>query len=165
MFAQFSSFFSKMGPLTSDIFILLALLVIFMVIGLYSGKNRIISFILAFYPTVFIYKNLPFIDKLLFLKGDNMIILNKVLIFIIILIVISVIIVRHTFSSSGYGGLNSITTLAVPSIGATILILVFSYSVVDLSILHTFSPIIADLFSSTSKIFWWTIAPLLLLIV
>ncbi len=50
------------------------------------GKSRIISLILAFYPARLLFENFPFMSKLLVLDGPNLLLLNKVLIFLLFLV-------------------------------------------------------------------------------
>jgi hypothetical protein len=77
-----SNLFSKITSLLSgDIAFFVTLLVIFFIIVTYLGRSKIALVIISFYPTIFFYKALPFIDKLLVLKGEALITLNKVIVF------------------------------------------------------------------------------------
>ncbi len=160
MFPQPLTTIIKTGSLTGDLVILFILFVIFTLVAAYTGKSRFVTIILSFYPTVFVYKNLPFINSLIFLHGDGMVFVNKVCIFLLILIVFGIIIGRHVFSDTGYTGLSALSRVVGVSISLLVLILVFSFSVIDTSVVHAFSTQINSLFSTPAKIFWWTILPL-----
>ena len=147
---------------SSDIFILVILFIIFFAYAIYFGKNNIISLILAFYPAQLFYEHFPFINSLLVLKGDSLLILNKVLIFLLFLIPFSILIGRYIFKDSGYGSMHYVR-IAGYAVAMVILVLIFSYSIISLDVFHNFSPSIDVLFTPGNHIFWWNLAPLLLL--
>lgn len=148
----------------SDIFILVILFLFFFCYALYFGKNTIIATILAFYPAQYFYQNFPFMNSLLVLKGDSLLLLNKVLIFILFLVPLTILIGRYVFQDSGYGSAHYLRCAGY-TISMIILILLFSYSVVSLDSIHNFSPMISNLFTGADRIFWWHLAPLALLFV
>jgi hypothetical protein len=160
-----TSFLNGHGNLFgSDIFILVILFVIFFFYALYFGKNTIIATILAFYPAQFFYQNFPFMNSLLVLKGDSLLLLNKVLIFLLFLIPLTILIGRYVFQDSGYGSAHYFRSAAY-SLAMIILVLIFDYSVVSLGLIHNFSPTISTLFTGANYIFLWNLAPLVLLFV
>ncbi len=150
--------------LGSDIFIIVLLFIFFFCYALYFGKNIIIATILAFYPAQFFYQNFPFMNNLLVLKGDPLLLLNKVLIFLLFLIPLSILIGRYVFQDSGYGSAHYFRSAGY-ALAMIILVLIFDYSVVSLSLAHNFSPTISMLFSDPTRIFLWNLAPLALLFV
>ena len=147
---------------SSDIFILIVLFIIFFVYALYFGKNQIISLILAFYPAQLFYEHFPYLNSLLVLKGDPLLLLNKVLIFLIFWILLDILISRYVFQDSGYGSMHY-ARMAGYSVAMVILILIFSYSIVNLDLIHNFSSSIDVVFTGTDRLFWWHLAPLVIL--
>jgi hypothetical protein len=160
-----SNFFnSGIGYFSGDVIFLVTLFVVFFVYALYFGKNSIISVILAFYPAQFFYANFPFMNSLLVLKGDWPLLLNKVLIFLIFWVLLYILINRYVFHDSGYGGEHYVR-MACYAIAMVIVVLIFSYSVVNLDAIHNFSPAIDALFAGADHIFLWNLAPLVVLFV
>ena len=149
---------------SSDIFVLIVLFLFFFCYALFFGKNMIIATILAFYPAQFFYQNFPFMNSLLVLKGDPLLLLNKVLIFLLFLVPLSILIGRYVFQDSGYGRAQYFHSILY-ALAMVILVLLFDYSVVSLSLVHNFSPSISVLFSGADRIFWWNLSPLALLFV
>lgn len=149
---------------SSDVITLAVLFSIFFVGTLYFGKRNIISIVLAFYPTQFFYSKIPFMDSLLVLKGDNLLTLNKIIIFVIIWVIFTILFGRYVFHDSGYGSAHYLR-MAGYAMAGVVVVLVFSYSVVSLDGYHNFSQSIDVLFSSPMKVFWWNFAPLALLAV
>ena len=151
--------------ITTDIMFLVVLFVLVCAYSFYAGKSRIISFILAFYPAQLLYTQFPFIDKLLILKGDGLVVLNKAIIFLIFFIPLNILISRYVFAESGYGGSAHVLRIAGFSLAGVVVFLLFSYSIVSLDLLYNFSPTVDALFSTPDKVFWWHLAPLLVLFV
>ena len=154
----------KSGFWQNDIVVLAIVFAFFYLYGLYLGRHRVISFILAFYPARFLYGICPFTSDLMFLKGDSLLLLNKVILFLIFLIPLDILISRYIFSESTYGEAKFFR-IGGFAIASVILVLVFSYSFVSLDSVHKFSPMIELLFNGSYRLFWWSIAPLAILFV
>ena len=149
------------GPITMDFVVLAGLLILFFAYTMYFGKSRIISAIIAFYPAVFLYKLFPSIDKFLVLKGDALMTLNEILIFLVFFVPINIIISRFIFSDSGFGSSKVLRTVGL-SLVSVVLVLIFTYSVVSLDIVYNFSQPIDGLFLA-GNMFYWDLAPVILL--
>lgn len=158
LFSSGGSYFS------SDLVVLLTIFIICFSYALYFGKHRAISLILAFYPAQYFFEHFPFINNLLVLKGDIPLLLNHVLIFFLFLIPLDIVIGKFVFQDSGYGT-SHYFRIAGYAVAMLILVLLFSYSVVDLNTIHHFSPSIDALFNAPDRIFFWHIAPLIVLFV
>lgn len=158
------SYFSNISGLTADLLLIGAVFIIFLLFSFYFGKSRLVSIILAYYPAVLIYNNFPFINSMLVLKGESLLVLNKFLIFAVIITILSIAIGRFIFSESGYGGSHIWRHIGF-ALGTTILSLVFVHSVINIDFIHKFSPTIEALFGTSSNIFWWEIAPIIILFV
>jgi hypothetical protein len=149
--------------LHTDIFVLVSIFVVMFLYGLYFGKNSLVSLILAYYPAVFLFQTFPFVEKLTVLKGDKLLMLNKVGIFLLFLIPISIIINRYIFAESSLTKTAHSFRIAGLALVSLALVLLFSYTVVDLSIFYNFSSTIDGLFANLTLIWVWNVAPLVLL--
>lgn len=130
--------------------------IIFLVFALYAGKGRVVSLILAYYPASTLFNALPFINKLLILQ-DKMLIINKIAIFLIFLIPISIIINDYIFSQSIHTGVQNLLRTSVLSLVMLSLVIIFSYSVVNYDALYNFTPSTDALFNPISRIFYMNI--------
>lgn len=148
--------------LSSDIVILILLFIFFFVYALYLGKGAIISLILAFYPAQFFFEHFPFMTQTMFLKGDSLLLLNKVMVFLLFLIPLTILFGRYVFHDSGYGSMHY-ARMAGYALLCVALVLVFSYSIISLDSFHNFSATIDALFAGTDRIFYWNIAPIAIL--
>lgn len=151
------------GFLTGDIVFLLAVFVVLFVACMYLGKGRFISIIVSFYPATLLYKSFPFINKMLVMTGEVGVLLNKVLIFLIFLVPIYLIVNRYVAHYGEYGIAEGALRNAGFSVALLILIIVFTYTTVNLDAIHNFGPQIDAIFAGEGKIFWWRIAPIALL--
>ena len=159
MFKQFLNIYSSVSL---DLSLLTLFFIIFLIYGLYFGRNRLVSFILAFYPSIVLYKMFPFVDKLKIFHGNNLETLNDIGIFLIFFIPLNIIINRYISSKNEEGALHFFRIIGL-SVICIILVLIFSYSVLNLNKIYDFSSSIDSLFSTPVKIFSWTIIPLILL--
>lgn len=148
--------------LTADLIVVGITLLIFFLISLYFGKAKLISLILAYYPAVLLYNSFPYLQSILFAKGESLLILNKLVVFLIILILLSIAIGRFIFSESGYGGSHVVRHIGF-SVAATVLFFVFIHSIITINFIYKFSPSIEVLFGTADKIFWWLLFPLILI--
>ncbi len=151
---------------TSDMGVLIILFLIFFGITFWFGRGIIVAFILSFYPSVLLYLNLPFLDKLMILQGDKLLLLNRGCVFLLLFILITVIINSYVSSLGGLsGGGENLLKASALSLTGVLLVLILSYSVLNLDMLHDFSPSIDALFSSNARLFWWNIVPFVVLAV
>ncbi len=98
------------------------------------------------------------------MKGESLLLLNKVLIFLVFWIVLDILIGRYVFQDSGYGSMHY-ARLAGYAVAMVIIVMIFSYSIVSLDVVHNFSPSIDVIFTGADRLFWWLLAPLALLFV
>ena len=104
----FSYFIQLRSVLTSDIVALGVIFAVFLAYIMFFGRNMMISLILAFYPSTLLYKTFPFIDKLMIVQGERLLIINKGVIFLIFLVPLTIIISRYVLSESVYTGSSHI---------------------------------------------------------
>ena len=164
-----SSIFSKLpslgGIFSSDIGFLIAAFVVILGLAFFIGRSSLIALILSFYPASLLYKTFPFASKAIFLKGDMLITFNKIGLFLLFLVPITIIIGRFIFSASDYGRGDGTLRLFGLSIAFLILVVFFSYNVVNYDVFHNFGPQIDAIFTITDSQFYWNIAPMALLAV
>ncbi len=147
--------------LTGDAAILLGILILFFIYAIYSGRSRIISIILAYYPATLLFHTIPFIEKLVVLEGPTMVLLNKLAVFFVLYIPLNMIIYKYVFAlDRGSSNFVSSGRLALATL---ILVLLFSYTTVNLDIIHNFSPIVDSFFQGSVRTFLWNLAPLALM--
>ncbi len=156
------TYIKSIGNISTDVATLLIVFLAFFFYTLYFGKNRTISFILAYYPALFLYNAFPWVAKLTILTSERMLALNKVGIFLIFLLPLSIIINRYIFADSGAGGVHILRVGGLALVCLT-LVLLFSYTTVDLSTFHDFGSTIDMLFSTPTKVWVANLAPLVLL--
>ncbi len=149
---------------TGDILFLAILFVIFFVYAIYLGRSRMISLILSFYPATLLYKTFPFIDKITASTG-NTLLLVKFGIFLVFLIPINLIIGRYMFSELIHVRSSNIIQTIGLSIVMVIMIIMFSYNTINFDSLHNFSPMMDAIFAGSDRVFWWNLAPIVLLAV
>jgi hypothetical protein len=152
--SKLTSFFT----LSSDMTFLLGVFILFFVCAAYFGRANIVSYILAFFPASFLFNTLPFLNSLIVLKGDNLILINKLVIFLVFLLPLTVIISRFIFSASEFSGtMNLLKSLGFAS-SAFIIFMIFCNTTINIDLFHNFGPQIDTLFETTSRIFYWTLA-------
>ena len=150
------------GIISSDIIVLAVVFFAILVYTMYFGKNRTISAILSYYPAVILFTNFPFTKQLMISKGGIATTLNSLVIFLIIFIPLNIIINRYIIAESGQGTTHIIRTAGL-AFTALILVIMFSYTIVDLSEFYNFSHVIDSLFATPNTIFIANLIPLALL--
>ncbi|MFZ2523664.1 MAG: hypothetical protein WAW92_04755 [Minisyncoccia bacterium] len=154
---------SVTGILSSDAGFLLAIFIFILGLSFFIGRSAIVSVILSFYPTTLLFKTFPFMEQATFLKGDLLIVFNKIGIFLLFLIPITIIIGRFIFSRSEYGRGDSFLRILGLSVALLILVVSFSYNVSNYDVIHDFGPQIDQLFGISESQFYWNLAPIALM--
>jgi hypothetical protein len=152
------------GSLSMDITVLFVLFLFFLFYGLYLGKSRIVSLIVAFYPALLVYARFPFIKQLTFLTSQKGIVVNELFIFVAILILLDIIIGRYIFSET-LGGSVHFLKIAGFSLGVVTLVLILSYTTIHLDVFYNFSNQIDLLFSTPNRILIGLAIPFILLFI
>lgn len=164
-----SSILSKLpsigGIFASDIGFLIALFLVILGLAFFIGRSSLIALILSFYPASLLYKTFPFASKAIFLKGDMLLTFNKLGLFLLFLIPITIIIGKFIFSASEYGRGDGNLRLFGLSIAFLILVVFFSYNVVSYDVFHNYGAQIDTIFTITDSQFYWNVAPIALLAV
>lgn len=150
--------------LKGDMLFFVVCFLIFGIFTLYAGRGRMLSLIFAYYPATILFNNLPFINKLLVLDG-SMLVVNKIALFLIFLLPLSIIIKSYIFSESMYSGLSHILRTGGFAIIGLVFVVMFSYTTVNYDVFHNFLPSIDSLFNPINKVFYWNLGIFALLAV
>ncbi len=153
------------GSITSDAIFLGVIFIILIGASYYFGRGFIVSLVISFYPASLLFKLFPFTEKLLFVTGEKMLVLNNIAIFMLFLIPITVIVNRFVFTASDYSGGENILRLAGLSLAFLVIIVLFSYNTVNYDTFHNYSSQIDAIFDPSSREFYWLLAPIALLAV
>lgn len=151
------------GLISGDIGFLIAVFIVVLGFSFYAGRGSIVSLIISFYPASLLFNTFPFMDKVIFLTGDKLVVFNKVAVFLLFLIPLTIIINRFVFSASVYGGGENMLRLSGLALAFVVLIMVFSYTTVNYDIFHNYSASIDSLIGVEERQFYWILAPLALL--
>ena len=165
MSALISKITGFFGVFSGDMIFLVTIFVIFLAYGLYLGRGKLISLIIAFYPATLFFNTFPFTKTLIILHTDKLLVLNKIGIFLLFLIPLNIIVDRFIFSSEDYSSSSNIFRNIGLTLGVVVLIVLFSYNTINFDMFHNFSPTIDTLFSGNDRLFYWNLAPIALLAV
>lgn len=144
---------------SSDAIIIAGVAVLFTAYGIFFGKGKIISLILAFYPSTYLFKSIPYFKKVLSVSPTNSSeALAQIVIFLALFVPISYILSKFMYAEFSFSRVKKVVSAAVLGLTATSLALVFSYHVINLQKIYNFSAGIDSLFLG-SYIFWWLLAP------
>ena len=149
-----------------DIILLGALAVLIFLYTIYFGKSKAVAIILSFYISILLYDNFTFLKNVLIFRNTAaQLSLSRLIIFAIIFILI--FLTLKYFIHNEFSSRRSWTLLkaALLSLSAIDLALVVCYYVVPVQRLYDFSPSIDSLFGNQATIFWWLIAPLIVLFI
>ena len=127
--------------------------------GLFFGKGRIVSLILALYPTALIFELIPYFKDILgTVSGTSSDVLVKAVIFVIILLPLHFVISHFIFTDFSFSRIRKTFEAGILGLSALVLLIAFSYRVIDISELYNFSSGVDTLFAS-ANFFWWLLAP------
>jgi hypothetical protein len=151
------------GSLYGDASFLLIVFLIILGIAYYFGRGFIVSLIISFYPATILFKLFPFMDKAIFADGAKLLLLNKLGLFLLFLIPITIIVNRFMFSAGDYSGGENILRLAGLSLAFLVVLVLFSYNTVNYDVFHNYSSQIDSIFGASGREFYWVLAPIALL--
>ena len=154
---------SNLLNISSDAVFFVTVFVLLFMYTMYFGRGKMVSLILAFYPATFFYNTFPFLDKVIVLYGPQLIVLNKLAIFLFFLVPLAIIIDRFIFSTSEYTGSSHILRMIGLALAGVVMIIIFSYTTVNFDSLHDFGGGIDALFAGGNSFFYWNLVPIVLL--
>lgn len=143
---------------------LLVVIVLFLGLALFKGRQAIINIICGLYFALLISIHFPYYDKLL--GGIEHVTVEagiKLLFFAALTFIFTKLFKRLMPSEYQEGKFESFHKKILLAAGASILVLAFSFNVLPVGELLTTNTPIQMLFSSDSLFFWWLSAPLLFL--
>jgi len=144
---------------SSDIVIVALLTAIFAAYALFLGKDRVVSLILSFYPSVLIFKALPYFKKLIVLNPSNFQdALIQVILFLIIFVPVNYVMLHIVSGEFSFSRVKKVFEAGILGLTATSLTILFSYHVINLQKMYNFSSGIDNLFTGT-MFFWWLLIP------
>lgn len=149
--------------MTGDLGFILIFFGIFFFITSYFGRGMIVSLILSFYVSSLVYLLFPFTSKLIFLKGDLLILINNLIIFLVILIPVTIIINRY-MSSGDYMNYLGFFKITLFSIASLVLLVSLSYIIINYDLLHDFSPQVDALYALNGVSFFIFLLPIIVLV-
>ena len=158
---QFSRIFFFFNYFSADAIFLIIVFAVFFAFGLYFGKGRLISLILSSYIAAPLYKFFPFFDKFLVVTGDNLLVINKIVLLLMFLVPLWIIIDRYIFSETITTGLANSLKTAVLALMVVLIVVTFSYSLINYDVYHNFSDKFDQIFSSTQILFYIELVPLI----
>ena len=148
------------SALSSDIVFLAFLFLVFFICVMYFGKNKMATMLIVFYPAVFVFGNIPFLSKLVFMSGERGVLLSKFIVFVAVFALIYFAVNKYFITFNEPSGFLRKAGL---SLGLLIAFVVFSYKVVSLDFIHNFSGSVDTIITGGNREFWWGIAPLAIL--
>lgn len=146
----------SIGFLTLDIIIVLVIAIALFFLSISKGEHILVRFLLSFYPTTLIFSNFPFIT----LDGS----LEKVVTYIVILIVFYFLLSKSINSKRTYGKHKKIFSGIILSIASITTILTIYYQIIPIGTLYKFTLPVETFFISTVPYGVWLVVPLIALL-
>ena len=144
---------------SSDAIIIAGIAILFTAYAMFFGKGKIVSLILGFYPSVYLFKNVPYVKKLVSTTPITISdALTQLVLFLILFIPISFVISKYIYAEFSFSRVKKVVSSTIFGGAATVLTLVFLYHVVNIQKIYNFSTGIDSLFIG-NHLFWWLLAP------
>lgn len=150
--------------LVSELAYLLVVFAIFTFFALIRGRQSTINIIVGLYFALLISLEFPYYD--LFIRGIEsvtVIAVIKMVIFGVFVTLSTILFYRLMPDEYRENKFESVGKKLLLAVGATILVMTFSFHVLPITDLMMPGTPVQLLFSSTSLFFWWLIAPLIIL--
>ena len=143
---------------------LIIVFTVFLTMAIIRGRQTVINHIAGLYLAVLITSQFPYYDALLSsLSKTSMIAVAKLVIFILVTIACTKLFKRIMPEEYREGRFESFGKKIMLSLGATILVMIFSFNVLPVTELLTPGTPIQSLFAPEQYYFWWLILPLIFL--
>lgn len=139
---------------------------VFFALAIFKGRQAVINLIVGLYLALLISIQFPYYDQLLssFSSAQSMAAAKLVLfaVFTILLSLLAGRIMPDEFKENKFESVGKKFMLAI---GATILVMIFSFQVLSITEFLTPGTPIQSLFAPDEYFFWWLLAPLLILFI
>lgn len=144
---------------SSDIVIIALLTAVFAAYALFLGKDRVVALILSFYPSVLLFKAIPYFKKLVVLNPANLQeAFVQVFLFLVIFVPVNYVVLHIVSGEFSFSRIKKVFEAGILGLTATSLTILFSYQVVNLQKIYNFSSGIDKLFTGDA-FFWVLIIP------
>jgi hypothetical protein len=161
---QVSSAFEVVRTITGvslDILVLAILFVALAAYAFYFGKNKLIAFILAFYPAILLFQAFPYTENLTFWRGSaDQVVFSKLLIFLVFFILLNVVLLKVVSGEFAYSRSGKFFQVGILALSGVIILLAFSHYFLPLKGMYTFSSATEKIFAIRDGVFWWFLVPL-----
>ncbi len=138
---------------------------VFLTLAIFSGRQMLINIICGLYLALLINIQFPYFDVILGdLKQPAVVAVAKLIIFIITFVLTTLLFKRIMPSEFLENKLESFHKKIALSVGATILIMIFSFNVLPVTEFLTPGTPIQSLFAPQEYFFWWLLVPLVILV-
>lgn len=155
---------STFTNLSLDTIILATVFLAFFIFGLKFGKRNIISLLLSLYVSIPIMLFFPYLQKISFLGETNKTVLySQIGLFVLIVIFINIVLSRLMSFELYNRGLRRLIENGIIALASSGLLITISYHIINVSELYDFAGQIDAVFASTTMLFWWMIAPLVVI--
>lgn len=145
---------------------LLIVLGVFIAMSIFGGRQALINHICGLYLALLITIQFPYYDLILKeLTGSSAIAIAKLVFFIIITILCTLLFKRIMPDEYREGKFESLGKKILLAIGATVLVMSFSFNVLPLTELLAPGTPVQSLFAPKEYFFWWLILPLIILVI
>lgn len=151
-----SSAVASLSSISADIFVSIAVVILFVALAMARGKDRVLAFLIALYPAALITAYFPYYD--LVAVGRSQYITVLTVFFVVALAIYAVLrkYIEASYQHHGFWRLLEYVLLAAITTG---LLFALLYHVVSIEQLHDFSVILDSLFGSSLALFTWLVVP------
>ncbi len=145
---------------------LLVVLFVFIAISIFRGRQALINHICGLYLALLLTIQFPYYE-LLFkeLNHSSTIAIAKLILFLIVTILCTLLFKRIMPDEYREGKFESIGKKVALAIGATILVMSFSFNILPVTELLAPGTPVQSLFAPKEYFFWWLLAPLIILVI
>jgi len=154
----------NIANLSIDTIILLIIFFIFFIYGMRFGKRRIISLMLSLYASIPIVFFFPYIQKIAFFgETDKAVLYSQIGLFILLVVLINIVLNKIVSFELYHRGLRKLIENGFLALASGGLLIAISYHIINISELYDFAGPIDAIFASTVLLFWWLVAPLVVI--
>ena len=144
---------------SSDIVVLAALTAVFTAFALFKGKDKVVALILSFYPSAFIFGEIPYFKQYLNSNpADFQEAVVQLLLFLVIFLPINYVVLHIVAGEFSFSRLKKLFEALILGLTATSLSVLLSYHVINLQKIYNFSSGLDSLFTGNG-LFWWLLIP------
>lgn len=145
---------------------LLVVFFVFLLIALFKGRQALINHICGLYLALLITLQFPYFDTLFGeLTQTSTVAAAKLIFFVVVSILSTMLFKRIMPSEYQEGKFESFGKKIALSIGATVLVMSFSFNALPVTEFLTPGSPIQSLFAPQEYFFWWLMLPLIILVI